>query len=180
MRPGRVQLPGSQCKPAGFINFMTKKRKGFTLIELLVVISIIGILSALLMANFNSARERARDVTRKSDLDQMKKALRLYYNDNNSYPEASAIESGWGTGTFANDDGSMVYIKRIPQDPNFDGENNSYNYSPTPDGQDFCLWSTLENKSDKELSVSHTRCATACTSAAGLTLAGQYYAVCAD
>ena len=54
------------------------KRTGFTLIELLVVISIIGLLAGLVISNVAGVRERARDVERKTDLDQIKKALRMY------------------------------------------------------------------------------------------------------
>ena len=47
------------------------KNKGFTLIELLVVISIIGFLSTLAVVTLNSARMKARDTRRKSDLKQL-------------------------------------------------------------------------------------------------------------
>lgn len=63
-------------------------RKGFTLIELLVVIAVIGILSAVGLIALNGAREKARDVTRKSDLQQLATALALYYDSNNVYPDS--------------------------------------------------------------------------------------------
>lgn len=65
-------------------------RRGFTLIELLVVISIIGILAALLIANMVGVRERARDAATKNNLKQLQSALRLYYNDYQTYPAAAS------------------------------------------------------------------------------------------
>ncbi len=63
-----------------------RQNSGFTLIELLVVISVIAVLSAVLMANFMSARERAKDSQKIGDLNEIKSALRLYYNDKQKYP----------------------------------------------------------------------------------------------
>ncbi|MGB9911056.1 MAG: type II secretion system protein [Microgenomates group bacterium] len=155
--------------------FLTKK--GFTLIELLVVISIIGILTALIMVNFNAARERARDAQRKSDLDQIKKALRMYYNDFGVYPQNDSsnkirgcnplVTFNWGTPFTC---GGMSYMKILPQDPS---EGRTYKYLQTSSGNDFCLWTTLENKSDGDINKSKNRCLNCSV--------GTYdYVVCAD
>lgn len=63
-------------------------KKAFTLIELLIVIAIIGLLSTLSILALNSARARARDARRVSDVKQSKTALEMYYNENDTYPGA--------------------------------------------------------------------------------------------
>lgn len=73
--------------------------KGFTLIELLVVIAIIGLLASVVLASLNTARQKARDARRLTDMKQLQIALDLYYNNNNAYPGNTDNDcSGWDTG----------------------------------------------------------------------------------
>jgi len=59
---------------------MTKGGKGFTLIELLVVIAIIALLASIVLVSLNSARMKARDARRQSDLRSVQTANELYYD----------------------------------------------------------------------------------------------------
>ena len=61
-------------------------RRGFTLIELLVVIAIIGILSSVVLASLNTARNKGADAAVKSNLEQARAQAELFYDANtNSY-----------------------------------------------------------------------------------------------
>jgi len=66
-----------------------KKPSGFTLIELLVVISIIGMLSSIVLASLNTARAKARDARRISDLSQIALAMEFFYDSQGRYPTSS-------------------------------------------------------------------------------------------
>jgi len=67
--------------------YLQEKNKGFTLIELLVVIAIIGTLASVVLASLNTARGKARDAKRASDMHQVQSALQLYWLDNDgTYP----------------------------------------------------------------------------------------------
>lgn len=59
---------------------------GFTLIELLVVIAIIGVLSSVVLASLNTARNKGTDASIKSNLSEARAQAELYYDANgNSY-----------------------------------------------------------------------------------------------
>ena len=65
---------------------MANLKTGFTLIELLVVIAIIGVLASIVLVFLSSARAKSRDAKRVATLQEMQKALELYYADNGKYP----------------------------------------------------------------------------------------------
>ena len=74
--------------------------RGFTLIELLIVIAILGILAGLVLTGVGTARVKARDSQRKTDLDHIRKALHLYENRFGDF-----IETASGCGYQGNGNG---------------------------------------------------------------------------
>ncbi len=164
-------------------------KKGFTLIELLIVIAIIATILAFAVPNFLGARQRAGDAKKKSEMQQFKQALRLYYNDYNSYPADSGgplytIIKGCGALGTGNCPCStsvdfaaggtgcvVVYMKKFPSDFG----SSMYYYRGT-NTDDFCLKVPLDNASDAEIAKSQTRCATPCTG----KVSGTDYAACSD
>lgn len=105
-------------------NLAKQNLRGFTLIELLVVIAIIGILSSVVLASLNSARTKARDTRRVSDLKQIQVALELYYDANSKYPTNLTALVGGGNG---------ASLSVLPTDPrgvgNGTNEGNGYKYA---------------------------------------------------
>lgn len=155
---------------------MTMKKNAFTLIELLVVVSVLGVLVAVILPNLVGVRARARDSAKKNDLRQIKVALRMYYNDFQSYPpdddNGNIVACGGdGTLTCPNDDDSMaigdqVYMKEMIASDKFD-------YVQMKQGEDFLLLAPLENASDIDAAESASRCNVVSPAAA------TYY-ICAD
>lgn len=62
---------------------------GFSLAELLVVLTIIGILLALLLVNFQAAREESRNTAVQTSLKEAQLALETYKAQNGHYPQLS-------------------------------------------------------------------------------------------
>lgn len=115
----------------------TGKNSGFTLIELLVVISIIGFLATASVVVLNSARMKARDAKRRSDLKQVSTALEVYYDTNNSYPSTSSTWWGncptYGSHGISGANGwvpnlAPAYIPALPLDPKYNGAGGCYLY----------------------------------------------------
>jgi prepilin-type N-terminal cleavage/methylation domain-containing protein len=93
-----------------------KEARGFTLIELLVVIAIIGLLASIILASLSTARVKARDARRISDIDQLRTAIELYASDHNdTYPPAPSVN----TASLTTDLSVLApkYIPSIPKDP---------------------------------------------------------------
>ncbi len=73
----------------------TFNARGFTLIELLVVIAIIGILSSVVLASLNTARNRGADAAVKSNLANARAEAELFYDqNNNSYTGVCGTAAG--------------------------------------------------------------------------------------
>ena len=105
----------------------SNRAQGFTLIELLVVVAIIGILSSIVLASLNSARQKGRDARRVSDIKQLQLALELSYDANATYPLAVNIASLVTPG----------FISVIPTDPG--AGTPAYGYAPLQsDGATAC------------------------------------------
>lgn len=168
--------------------------QAFTLIELLVAIAIIATLIGLAIPNFLGARSRAKDARRKGEVQQLKNALQLYYNDFHVYP-ASANGTAHGVSVFNYISGcgaagtslcpatctadfaaggsgcDSVYTAKFP------GElGSSMFYYQRNSGSDFCLKVPLENASDSDITGSQGKCASVCT---GL-YSGTDYIACSE
>ena len=113
-----------------------KGNQGFTLIELLVVIAIIGVLSSVITASLGTARGKARDAQRISDLQQIEKAIAIYTNDTNRFPREGADSANGIIGEGAGLDTIIAnYIESVPADPRGPGNSNYYYFY---DGNAIC------------------------------------------
>lgn len=133
----------------------TRIYRGFTLVELLVVIAILSILSTLGVSNFMTARVKARDISRKTDLQTIAKSLEAYVNDHRVYPSSNGdgeiicdppiTECPWGD-PFT--DGKTTYAVTLPIDP---VSSSLYFYSST--GTNYTLYAHLENTQDPSITT---------------------------
>lgn len=117
------------------MKIFTKSYRGFTLIELLVVIAIIGILSSIVLASLNTARQKSRDARRVADIKQLQLAMQLYYDASSTYPTALS-------------DLVPTYIATVPTDPVGQA---AYGYDRLSSGASYAICANLEDGDNQAL-----------------------------
>lgn len=128
-----------------------KHTRGFTLIELLVVIAIIGVLSSVVLASLNTARQKSRDAKRQSDVKQLQLALQLYFDTNGAYPSSTNCGAANGVAVSGASQECLAalvsgtFIASIPTDPL---ASQSYQYRSDTTGTNnatrYCVGANLE------------------------------------
>ena len=112
-----------------------------------MVIAIIGTLASVVLASLNSARAKARDASRLSQLKEVQKALDLYYSENGTYPvwvggdmrENSCFGGGNNSDGVAQWDSALGvlvtdgFLPQLPDDPQNQGQVGGGN------NPDFCF-----------------------------------------
>lgn len=127
--------------------------RGFTLVELLIVMAIMMILVTITVSQFQTAKKKASDVARKSDLNGVAKALQMYFTDYGIFPAANpagkimiggaAID--WGSEF---NDGDYIYMKVLPRENKIGAP--PYCYKTDTYKKKYALFTMLESTADKE------------------------------
>lgn len=112
-------------------------KKAFTLIELLIVIIILGVMAALITGNFFTSLKKGRDAKRKADLEQIQRALEMYYEDKKAYPITELVFGN----ALTDSDSGKVYMQKVPNDPT---SGKDYEYV-SANGTDYKIFACLEN-----------------------------------
>jgi prepilin-type N-terminal cleavage/methylation domain-containing protein len=136
---------------------LRKNKSGFTLIELLIVMAIIAVLVTLAILSYRTIQMRGRDAQRKANLNQLSKALEVFYADHGFYPSWDGnghMQSCpyttfgtcvWGSSQF--NDSSTIYFALLPKDP-ISTQYYYYRNVTNSSGQKYQIFAALENPKD--------------------------------
>ncbi len=102
------------------MSYLVRKRKkreeGFTLIELVIVIAIIGILMAIAIPNYMTARQAAAANATKANLKSLATAMELYMAENNTYPTTEDDLEDYFGGSLPKTPKDKNYVYEIEED----------------------------------------------------------------
>lgn len=125
--------------------YITKKKLGFTLIELLVVIAIIGILATIVLVSLTSARSKARDARRKTDMHQFAVAMELYHDAAQPLARYPDLPQNDSTVILSSDNFLVPYMNPPAIDP-LNNSSHKYFWTDCNDTvEEYCVWAILEN-----------------------------------
>jgi len=122
-----------------FFNILSEREKLSRNDKILIAILSVILIVIIIFGGFlgastyeNSARSRARDVRRKSDLREISLAMEMYYDEHKKYLQSEVMP-------VAIDD----YLNPVPTDPY---DNSPYHWiSNMDDPQKYCVWTPLDN-----------------------------------
>jgi prepilin-type N-terminal cleavage/methylation domain-containing protein len=160
-----------------FTNQRRSGARGFTLIELLVVIAIIGILSSIVLASLNTARQKSRDAKRVSDIRQLQLAFELYFDTCREYPAGSNAMPTTGTSNGCPSGTTLgTFIPSIPVPPAGVGSITAYTYNRSATTA-YCLGTVLEQTSAVPSGDTNCDADGAGTDAGWTASGGAYYSI---